>query len=130
MYIDGRGPSKRFEPMIRQDPEQLGMQLQRNLANLVQKECAFIRQFKAPNLLTYGPGKCALLVSKQFTFQKPGRNRGAIQRDKPSLFTLAGAMDVAGDEAFAGPGFPQQQNRSVPGRNHPNSIQNFLKRGP
>jgi hypothetical protein len=111
--------------MILQNAEQLGLQFQRNFADLVQKESAFIRQLKAPNLLTYSPGECALFVSEQLTFQQASWNRGTIQGDKPSIFTFAGAMDGASNEAFAGSSFSQQKNCRIAGRNHSHSIQHF-----
>ena len=93
IHFDRSRPSQPFEFMVLQNPQQLGLQLQRDFADLVEEESAFISQFQAPNLLPDRSGKCALFVTEQFALQQPGRNRGAIQGDETFVLPFAGAMD-------------------------------------
>src|SRR5208282_1268673 len=69
IHFDRPRPSQPFELVVLQYAEQLGLQLQRNLADLIQEQSAFISKFQAPNLLADGPGERALLVAEQFAFQ-------------------------------------------------------------
>src|SRR5580700_12305688 len=101
--------------MVLQHPEQLGLQLQRDFADLVQEETAFVCEFQAPDLLANRAGKRAFLVSKQFAFEQSGGNRGAIQSDEISVPALAGVVDGARDESLAGSGLSQDQNGGIAG---------------
>ena len=58
------------------------MQLQGNIADLVEEERAAVRQLESADPLGDRTGEGALLVSEELAFQQAGGNRGAIQLDK------------------------------------------------
>src|SRR5712692_5024717 len=51
-----------------QHAEKLALQAQRNIADLVQEECAFVGQFETTDLLRDRACKSALLMAKKFAF--------------------------------------------------------------
>src|ERR1700733_2820319 len=127
IYLGGPGPSEPFELLVLQNPQQLWLQLEGNFADLIQEKRTRISQFQTPDLLADSPGKCSLLVSKQFAFEQPGGNGGTIQSHKTSFLALAGTVDRSCDEALAGSGFSQNQNRGIAGGNDRDLIQHPLE---
>ena len=65
-----------------QDAQQLGLQLQRDLADLIQKHRAAIGQLESPDALRDRAGEGALLMPEQFAFEQSGGNGRAIQLDE------------------------------------------------
>src|SRR5205814_437950 len=99
-----------LEFVFLQSAQQLGLQLQRNVSNFIQKERAPIGQFEAAGLLSDSTGERASLVAEQFTFQKPGRDRRAIQLDEGSIPASAQIVDRTRDQFFTCSGFTQNQH--------------------
>ena len=52
--LDGAVAAQPLELPLLQNAQQLGLQLQRNIADLVQEQRAVVRQFEAPDLLRDG----------------------------------------------------------------------------
>ncbi len=61
---DGPGAAHPFEDLGFQDPEQLGLQFQFELADFVQEQGPAFGQFKAAHLVADGPGKGSLDVAE------------------------------------------------------------------
>ena len=68
-----------LEGFLLQSAQQLGLQIQRNVAHLIQKQSPAMRHFKAADLLRQGAGEGSSLVAEQLAFEQPGGNRGAVQ---------------------------------------------------
>ena len=62
------GAAEPFELLLLQHTQQLRLQLQRNIADLVQEERAAVRHLEAADPLGDCPGKGALLVSEELAF--------------------------------------------------------------
>ena len=103
-----------LEFLLLQDSQQFRLKFQRDVADFVQKERTLVRQFKASSLLRDRSGECSLFVSEQFTFQKPERDRCAVQFDKGSLPAAAQIVNGAGNQFFAGARLAQRSARSNP----------------
>ncbi len=93
----------------------LGLEFERNLANLVEKNRASVRQFKAPDSLRHCPGERAFLVTEHFALQKAHRNRGAVQLHERMGASLAAFMNGARHEFLARSGFTQQEHGRIAG---------------
>ena len=93
--------------MVLQDAQQLGLQLQRNVANFIQEQRAPMRKFHAPEFLADRAGESAFFMSEQFAFQQSGRDRGAIQLYKRAASAGTHAMNRARNQLLTCPGFPQ-----------------------
>ncbi len=80
--FDGAIAAQAFELLILQHAQQLGLQVERNLAHLVEKQGSAIRQFQASDFLADRAGKRSLLVAEQLAFQQAGGNGGAVELDE------------------------------------------------
>ena len=67
-----------LELLFLQYAQKFGLQCRRNIAHLVQEKRALVGQLKTANLLRYGSGERASLVTKKLTFQQVQRNGSAI----------------------------------------------------
>ena len=74
-----------LELALLQHAQQLGLQLQRDLADLVEKHRAAVGQLEPADPLADGAGERALLVAEQLALEQAGRNRGAVQLHKRLL---------------------------------------------
>ena len=66
----GLGAAHRVDHALLQHAQQLDLQLQRQVANLVQEDGAVLRQLKAPDPVGHGAGKRALAVAKQLALNQ------------------------------------------------------------
>jgi len=57
VYAVGPSTSQTFELLFLQNPQQLGLQRQWNIADLVQKKRPLVGQFEAPDFLRDRPGE-------------------------------------------------------------------------
>ena len=78
VYLVSPAAAQSFEFLLLQDAQQFGLQRQRNVPHLVEKQRSFVSQFKTANLLRNSAGESAFLMTKQFAFQQIERNGGAI----------------------------------------------------
>src|SRR5580658_1319262 len=60
--------------LLLQNAQQLRLKFERDIADFVQKECALMREFKAPHLVGDRSRKRSFFVTEQLTLQKPERN--------------------------------------------------------
>ena len=81
------------ERLLLQHAQQLGLERQRNLADLVQEQSALVGQFEQPALLRPGVGERALLVAEQLALQQGFGNRRAV--DGQERLGLAQCMVAA-----------------------------------
>src|ERR1051326_2855583 len=94
---NGPGPSQPLERLLLQRPEQFGLQIERNIANLIQKQCASVRHLEAAQFLSQGAGECSFFVAEQLAFEKPGGDRSAIQANERLLPPRTEPVNRPGD---------------------------------
>src|SRR5882724_10783531 len=82
IHVNGAGSAEAFEFMLLQNTQQFGLQFQRNVANFIEKNGAFIGEFEAANFLGNGSGEGAAFVAEKFAFQQAAGNGGAIDFDE------------------------------------------------
>ena len=85
--------------------QKFGLQLERDIADFVQKNRAAVRQLEPADALRDRSGKRAALVPEQFRFEQAGGNRGAIDFDERAFAPRAQIVDRAGDQFLARAGF-------------------------
>jgi hypothetical protein len=100
-----------------QHTQQLRLQRRRDVAHLVEKERAFIGHFEAPDLLSDGSGKSALLVTEHLAFQKIQRNGRAIELYESAPDAPAGVVNGMRDKFLSRTGFPLDKDGRI-GRRH------------
>ena len=78
-----------FEFLFLKDAEKFGLQLKRQVGNLIQEKCPAIGQLKAADLLCQSAGESAALVAKQLGFEKSTGYGGAIDLYESALAARA-----------------------------------------
>src|SRR2546425_8741899 len=99
-------PLKPLELPLLQHTKQFGLQLERDLSDLVEKHGAAIRQLEAPDTLRDGAGESAFLVPEELAFEQTCRNRRAVQLHERILAARAEIMDGARNQFFSAACFP------------------------
>src|SRR5215475_10859234 len=69
VHANGPRAPEAFELLFLKHSKQLGLKFQRNVADLIQKQRTFMREFEPPDLLRDGAGEGAFLVSEQFALK-------------------------------------------------------------
>jgi len=80
--VNGAGGPEAFEFMLLQNAEQFGLQFQRNVADVIEENGAFVGELEAANFLGNGSGERAALVAEKFAFQQTAGNGGTIDFDE------------------------------------------------
>jgi hypothetical protein len=72
-HVDGDGPrsAQALDLALLQSAQQLGLQVERQLAHLVEKERALVGQLQTADLARNGAGERALLVAEELAFEQP-----------------------------------------------------------
>src|SRR5208283_6232695 len=106
--MNGLGTSQPLELLLLQGTQQFRLQIHRNVADLVQKQSAVIRQLKPASLLDQRPGESTLFVAEELAFHQTRRNCGTVQADKGALTPRAEIMKRSGHQLLAGAGLAVQ----------------------
>src|SRR5439155_15011654 len=94
--------------------------------DLVQIECAAVRELELAEPPLLRVGERAALVPEHLRLEERGRNRRARDRDEGPPGAPAVVMDGAGDELLAGAGLAAQQHGDVAGRHAPDGLVDLL----
>ena len=86
-----------LELPVLQDTQQLGLQLQRQIGDLVQKQRALVRQLDAPQPLVERSGERAFFVPEHFAFEQTRGNRRAVEFHERPVAAVAELMQRARD---------------------------------
>src|SRR5436190_5436587 len=76
--LDRPGAADTLELLLLEDPEELRLELEGDLADLVEEERAAMGHLEASDLLRDGPGEGAALVAEELALEKPRRDGRAI----------------------------------------------------
>src|SRR5712692_2206077 len=105
--------SQSLELPLLKDPQELRLQLERNLPDLVQKHRSLMCQFEAPDALRDGSSKSASFVTKEFAFEEPGWDGSAIQLHEGVRAAWAEVVNRARDQFLASAGLAVNQHRGT-----------------
>ena len=99
----------RAELLLLQDAQELGLKVERQLADLVKEGGAAVGHFDQAGLGSDGAGECAFDVSKQLALHERADQGGTIDGDERAygLNLMYGARDYF----LAGTGFAEEQDR-------------------
>src|ERR1700730_9830098 len=97
---------------VLQDPEHIGLQIERHLSDLVQTEHPATRllDFAGASMLVRA-GKGALGVSEKLACNEIMRDSAAIHRHEGALRIRAGTFDRAGEQLLANPRLAFDEDR-------------------
>src|SRR5690606_4402104 len=102
-----------LEGPLLEKAEELALHVDREIADLVEKEGAPVRELDLARHPAVGPGECPALVAEELALDELEREGRAIYRhERPSL-PRGVDVDGSGEEPFAGPRFAAEQHRGV-----------------
>src|SRR5262245_1523953 len=96
-----------------QHTEELGLQVRRHLADLVEEQRAPLGHLEEPFLVGLGARKGTLLVPEQFGLDQVLRNGRTVYLDEGALGPLGVVVDRVGDQLLAGAVLPLNQDIGV-----------------
>ena len=102
VHLVSPSAAQALELLFLQYAQKFGLQCRRNIAHLVQEKRTFVGQLETANLLRYGSGERASLVTKKLTFQQIQRNGSAIQLYERTPASRAEVVNCARDQLLAG----------------------------
>ena len=113
VHLQKGGAADALEPLLFERAEDLGLQRQRQIANLVEKQRPAVRELELAGLARSRAGKRALLVPEELGFEQVLRNGGAVDGDKRTIGPRAQHVQRAGKQLFAGPAFTLEEHGRV-----------------
>jgi len=109
-----------------QYPQQLGLQVDVQLAYLVEKKGAAVGFFKLADAAGDGAGKSAFLMTEYLALNQRFWNRRAVNSHKGLVFARTQLVYGPRHHFFACAAFPGDQNGGRARRNHLNQMKNLL----
>ena len=91
--------------------QQLGLRLERNVADLVEEDAALVGEVEEPLLRIHRSGERALHVAEERRFQQVGRQVAGVHRHERAILPLRVRVNGAGDELFAGAALALNEDR-------------------
>jgi hypothetical protein len=107
------GAADAVEAPLLDHTEQLGLERGAELADLVEEERASVGLFEAALALRGGAGERALLVAEELRLHQRVGDRGAVDGDEGPRRALAGGVDRARDQLFAGAALAEDEDVDV-----------------
>src|SRR5205809_2315644 len=111
--LDGSRTAYALDFSLLQHPQQLDLQVHRQVADLVEEDGAAVGELKSSDLALYGAGERALLVPEQLAFHQAGGDRPAVHRHEGPFPAAAEAVDAARNQLLAGARFPEDEDARV-----------------
>ena len=101
--------------------QQLGLQLERQVADFIEKERPPVCDLETPMTWIHGAGECAALVAEQLALDQRGRQRRAVDADERALASRAPIVQRPREQLLARACIACQEHRRVGGRDlhHP-----------
>ena len=87
--------------LIFENAQQLSLQIQRNLADLIEKEYAAVSFLKQTQPVLSGVGESATEITEELAFEQSLGHGGAVERNERPVGTRAVEMNSAGDHFFS-----------------------------
>ncbi|MNF91126.1 hypothetical protein D3C84_737190 [compost metagenome] len=110
LYGFAQGRADRLNRAVFEKLQQLGLHVQGNLADLVEKQGAARCRFDIALLAALqGTGKGAALITEHLRLEQGFGNAAAVDVNEWPVTPAGGAMDMPGDGGLADAGFTQQQ---------------------
>ncbi len=96
--------------------QQLDLHRRRQLAHLVEKQCATVGGLEQAGLVLDGTGETALFMAEELAFQQMFGDGAAVDRHERAIGAGAGGVDQPGGQFLAGTGFAADQHRCLAAR--------------
>ena len=112
-----------------EDAQQLDLDLERQVANLVEENRRLVGQLEASDLPRQGAGERPLLATEQLALEERGGNRRAVHAHHRPFAPPAQLVNFGGEQLLTGPGFAEQQHGGIGGRHLPDLLHDLADGG-
>src|SRR5262249_49832618 len=117
VHLDRPRAPEALEFLLLQDPQELRLELEGNLADLVEEERPPVGNFEPADLLPDRPGEGAPLVTEELALEETRGDRRAIQLDERPPSSRAEVVNLTRDELLPGTCLSLDQDDGVGRRN-------------
>ena len=128
IHADGPRAPQPLEFLLLQNTKELGLQLKRDITDLVKEQRALVGQFKPADPLGDGAGEGTSLMAEQLAFEQPRRDRRTVNLDEGPLSTLTQIVDRTSNEFLASARLAHDQHSRVSRRDSLHLLQNAFQR--
>ncbi len=108
-----------------QNGQQLALQVQRQIANLIEEQRTAVGRHDPARAIGVGAGECAALVSEQLTFKQRIRQCAEVNTDKRFPGAPRQAMNFASRQFFAGAALAEYEYVRVRGSRAIDDVENL-----
>src|ERR1039457_2127946 len=112
----GTWAAQSFKLAVLNDPQQLGLQFQRQISDFIEEYGASVGQLKTPDLSGIGPGEGAPFTPEELAFDEGRRQCRAVDCYHWPGLAYTTVVDGACHDSLAGAGLAKQKNCHVHGR--------------
>src|SRR6185295_13182061 len=98
-----------------QEPQQLGLQIEREVTDLVKKESAALGGANHSFVALDGPSESAFAIAEQLALDHVFRSGRAVEGKEGVEAARGASVDSASNEFFAGAGFASDENGDIRG---------------
>ena len=105
-----------LDVLLLQKTQQVGLQLQRQVTDFIEKQRATMGRFDAPGLALMRPGECALFMAEQFGLDQMLGDRPTVDGDERLLAALRLTVQGACHQFLAGAALTTDQHGRFGGR--------------
>src|SRR6185312_11647051 len=113
IHFERFGASQALELSLLEHPQELYLDGSRHIANLIEEQRAFIRQFEFSRLAGKRARKRSLFEAEQLAFKESVRNGGAVDLDERPGGAARVLVNGASNQVLADAALPAQQHRGV-----------------
>src|SRR5207253_5438298 len=111
--LDGAIAADAPDLALLEHAQELRLQVERQLAELVEKNGAAVRRFERALPRRGRAGERALLVPEQLRLDERPRDRAAVDDDERLVLALGQGMDRLRDQIFSGAGLAFDEHRRL-----------------
>src|SRR5262245_49391884 len=127
--LDRARPAHALEGALLKHAQELGLQVERQIADFVKEDCAAVGQLEPSSAPPDRVGECSLLVTEEFALDQSRRDRAAIDLDERAVLAHAQVVNGAGEKLFAGSRLAEDEDRGACGGDSLDQVEGFLERG-
>ena len=124
----GAGAAQKLKSLVLQQPQQLHLHRQGEVANLIEKERASGRQLYPARFPRRGAGEGTFLVAEELGLEQRLGEGGAMHLDEGALGPPRQSVEEVGGDVFAHAAFPAEKHGGVSRGDTPQKRQGFLHR--
>ncbi len=129
IHLDRLSGADRLHLSVLKDPEELGLCVLRQVADLVQEYGTVVRDFELAGLPGNGSSKGALFVAEQLTLDQRFRKGGAVDGHERRLTSGAPVVNVSCEEFLPAARLSKQEDGGIARRRQRRLPYRFFQRG-